>query len=102
MANPTNLTELAESLAESAKAARQRAQDSTVVTYRANAMGYADALIDTRATVLAMITDIDRRIAQNNQVITLGPGAAEQQALLDGRIEAYEDVRGFKDHEVSR
>ena len=87
MSNPTNLTELAESLALTANENMHGVPDN----YRA---GYREALLDTRATVLAMIADVDRRIANNNVVKPAGPEWDVEQGILDGRIEAYEDVRG--------
>jgi hypothetical protein len=98
MTNPTNLQELADSLAAQARYAEQRCREYDQAgnnVQRANQAGYANALLDTRATVLAMIADVNRRIANNNQIV--GPGSITGQALLDGRIEAYEDVRG-EDH----
>jgi hypothetical protein len=94
MSNPTTLQELADSLAASADAARQRikALNADMGVYGSLATretGYVQALLDTRATVLAMIQDVNRRIANNNR--TDDPG---QQDIRDGRIEAYEDVRG--------
>jgi hypothetical protein len=92
MSNPTNLTDLAASLAASAEMARTRCEGYTAERNRRQAAfqsGYYNALMDTRTTVLAMISDIDRRIAANNRVVE-----PDHQDILDGRIEAYEDVRG--------
>jgi hypothetical protein len=92
MANPTNLQELADSLAVSAEMARIRGDEQWAKGEKpaaASELGYRQALLDTRATVLAMIQDVNRRIAANNQVVM-----GSHQSLLDGRIEAYEDVRG--------
>ena len=60
MSNPTTLQELADSLAASADAARQRikALNADMGVYGSLATretGYVQALLDTRATVLAMI-----------------------------------------------
>jgi len=53
MSDPTTLQELADSLAVSAEAATERARQYTGnAAYHA---GYREALLDTRATVLAMI-----------------------------------------------
>jgi hypothetical protein len=89
MSDPTTLQELADSLGVSANSGMYN--DTANPAYAA---GYRNALLDTRATVLAMIQDVNRRIANNNQVIPEAANALSAQALLDGRIEAYEDVRG--------
>jgi hypothetical protein len=93
MSNPKNLTELAESLAESARAAHERGRVQLAAGYpevASTEAGYGNALLDTRATVLAMIADINRRIVANNHVTP----TYSEQFVLNGRIEAYEDVRG--------
>jgi hypothetical protein len=90
MSNPTNLQELADSLTASLRWAHQRQDAAPSAGDGAYQAGYAAALADTRATVLAMIADVNRRIANNNQQAT----TEVHQGVLDGRIEAYEDVRG--------
>jgi hypothetical protein len=89
MSDPTTLQELADSLAVSANSGMYN--DTANPAFAA---GYRNALLDTRATVLAMIANVNQRIAANNQVIPESANALSAQALLDGRIEAYEDVRG--------
>ena len=54
MSNPTNLQELADSLARSAEFQLLQAAEEGATNYRA---GYREALLDTRATVLAMIAE---------------------------------------------
>ena len=56
MSNPTNLQELADSLAASAESAYQRILGNLGLG-AAYHNGYRDALLDTRATVLAMIAE---------------------------------------------
>jgi len=94
MSDPTTLQELADSLTASLRYAHQRQDAAPSAGDGAYQAGYAAALADTRATVLAMIANVNRRIAANNQVIPESANALSAQALLDGRIEAYEDVRG--------
>jgi len=58
MTNPTNLHELADALAVQAHSVRQEASNPRDgLSFRSYKIGYADALLDTRATVLAMIAE---------------------------------------------
>lgn len=57
MSNPTNLQELADSLAASAEMAYQRISSVQLPVGSSYGIGYRDALLDTRATVLAMISE---------------------------------------------
>ena len=56
MSNPTTLQELAASLAASAEMAGARAENARPGTASMYEAGYRQALLDARATVLAMIT----------------------------------------------
>jgi len=55
MSNPTTLQELADSLAVSAEMAGARAESARPGTASMYEAGYRQALLDTRATVLAII-----------------------------------------------
>jgi hypothetical protein len=57
MSNPTNLQELADSLTASLRYAHQRQDAAPSAGDGAYQAGYAAALADTRATVLAMIAE---------------------------------------------
>lgn len=54
MSNPATLTDLAANLAVIANSIREDVNSGKATQYRA---GYVDALLDTRATVLAMISE---------------------------------------------
>lgn len=55
MSNPITLQELADNLAVQAESAYLRILNATSTNASSYGVGYRDALLDTRATVLAMI-----------------------------------------------